>query len=536
MSVGVVGGANPSGAGGASVSLTAPGSAGGAAGVRNSVVSTVGPSVSYAASEVVSVGRRRRSSTGSGVSWARPVAAAPQRAPRRSSSTADYTEDFVEEEVEEESAVGSRRSGRIGGAGGGKSGLSRDMDDDKDDIPEEMEEIEESIPEEPSAPGGGSGSSGDGYSEDFELESVGPSRTASFVHNRSSMLGSHSRSQIIPALAAAASGRSLLRRSSIRVSNLAPISGSDGGSTLDDDEGASPGNRALNRVSSIIKSSSGFKRTASISITMADDPLAPNQMARILPFNALSSGGGAATGSSGGAAATAGGAGGSSGKQLSAGGAPRTGAAAAAAAAQHAHALGVGAGAAGHHPTQHPPGPMYGLGGGGFGLGSTPLFTAQSTLQRFGSVLASGAYPGLDPGTVRSIRSDLVKTAAAVSGQIGYEDIVAEAGAADEYRAQLARVRARLAAARASIPSVVPLQDKVVLLRPAATVTAQSTRAAAASGTSGGVAGTSGHGGMTASRIIGVMTPAAGSYRYTTLEDTQRFIEVTRPYSVVGIK
>eukprot|EP00198_Chlamydomonas_reinhardtii_P011604 XP_001700941.1 predicted protein [Chlamydomonas reinhardtii] len=68
-------------------------------------------------------------------------------------------------------------------------------------------------------------------------------------------------------------------------------------------------------------------------------------------------------------------------------------------------------------PPGIPPGPVYGMGGGGFGVGSGPLFTAQSTLQRFHQVLGSGAYPGLDPMSVRAIRHDLVKTAAVVSGQ-----------------------------------------------------------------------------------------------------------------------
>lgn len=48
-------------------------------------------------------------------------------------------------------------------------------------------------------------------------------------------------------------------------------------------------------------------------------------------------------------------------------------------------------------------------------LSSAPRL--QSTLQRFGAVLSSGTFPGLDAATVRTIRSDLVKTAAAVSSE-----------------------------------------------------------------------------------------------------------------------
>lgn len=124
------------------------------------------------------------------------------------------------------------------------------------------------------------------------------------------------------------------------------------------------------------------------------------------------------------------------------------------------------------------------------------------------------------------------------TGQIGYEDIVAEAGAADEYRAQLARIRAQLAAARATMPSVLPSQEKVVLLRPTTTRTSGNGIEAAAVGA--GLAGAkqqqglqSGLGGGT--RILTVSTPAPGSYRYTTLEDTLRLIDATRPYAIVGV-
>ncbi|GFR45551.1 hypothetical protein Agub_g6945 [Astrephomene gubernaculifera] len=707
----------------------------------------------------------------------------------RSASSLDYTADFCEEEEEEEQHHEYR--GAAAAARREASGVIDEVDEEEeqeeeveeDDIPEEEIEVEESIPEEEpaggSGGGGGRGGSSDSadysYSEDFEVESVAaPSRTASFMR-RSSMAGSFSRGKLNTALSGTSfSGRSFMRRSSIRVPHLTPISASsEGGSREEEEEGGTPAaGRSLNRLGSIIKSSSGFKRTASISITMADDPLAPNQMARILPtaYN-TTSGGGAPPG----AAAAAGSGTSPTGRALSSGGAaggsvsrrrnsaseaaaaaaatstataaastapggqqqaqqqqepgsgathgspapppagayppgyyypyppyppypapypygltpppygmpypppppppmqptaaatpanvasvlqylpppipvpssmyfyppqahppvaapsagaegPSSAAAATPAAAAAAHAAlhgGAFATAAGPYPHPHhhvtfadgtaphsssgaaasmpggkgpnptgaaaaaatpsfPPsagpgawsapaavpghasaglahGPPHvppavggygggmgvplppgyaglslGLGGGGFGLGSTPLFSAQSTLQRFGSVLSSGAFPGLDPATVRSIRSDLVKTAAAVSGQIGYEDIVAEAGAADEYRAQLARVRARLAAARASLPSVVPSQDKVVLLRTTAVSVQSAVAVAAAGGQQAQVAGVSSStaGG---SRILGVSTPAPGSYRYTTLEDTRRLIEATRPYSVVGV-
>ncbi|KAG2491173.1 hypothetical protein HYH03_010385 [Edaphochlamys debaryana] len=242
-----------------------------------------------------------------------------------------------------------------------------------------------------------------------------------------------------------------------------------------------------------------------------------------------------------------------------------------------------------------PYGPAYGLRGGGFGLGGPSMIPATSTFSRLGSTLAWGAYPGLDPMSVRTIRRDLVNTAAAISGSIGYEDIVAEAGAADEYRAQLARVRARLASARAGMPSVLPSQDREVYLsrpirRPAgpgsgpgaaagtpspllAAAAAEVTAAAAAAelraaaagvGSQGGAGRLSstgagagaglglGLGGKLGSTgaglglrsaapppkisIVGYGSTAPGSYRYTTLEDTRRLIESTRPYTAVPVR
>lgn len=183
------------------------------------------------------------------------------------------------------------------------------------------------------------------------------------------------------------------------------------------------------------------------------------------------------------------------------------------------------------------------------------------------------------------------------AGQIGYEDIVAEAGAADEYRAQLARVRARLAAARASLPRVVPSQERVVVVSTASAAAVPtdsnplSTPTALAANSSGldargpvtgsvglglglgsgnvglglGAGGVAGKlsllgaaGGGLASRlasgggvgaglglelgllgaggggrVVGVLPSAGGTYGYTTLEDTKRLIAASRPYVVV---
>lgn len=44
------------------------------------------------------------------------------------------------------------------------------------------------------------------------------------------------------------------------------------------------------------------------------------------------------------------------------------------------------------------------------------LSKPQSTFARFGEALGGGAFPGLDPSVLRTIRKDLVTTAAAVSG------------------------------------------------------------------------------------------------------------------------
>ncbi len=132
----------------------------------------------------------------------------------------------------------------------------------------------------------------------------------------------------------------------------------------------------------------------------------------------------------------------------------------------------------------------------------------------------------------------------ALAGQVSYEDIVAEQGASDEYRAQLARVRARLAAARAAIPSVIPSQEKVVLVR---TVGIRGPGAGTAATSAGGAdAATWEQGpqhqqqpeaqpGATGTRIMAVTTAASGTYRYTTLEDTRRLIDATRPYDTVGV-
>lgn len=45
-----------------------------------------------------------------------------------------------------------------------------------------------------------------------------------------------------------------------------------------------------------------------------------------------------------------------------------------------------------------------------------PAAFPQSTFARFGEALGGGAFPGLDPSVLRTIRKDLVTTAAAVSG------------------------------------------------------------------------------------------------------------------------
>ncbi|GIL46125.1 hypothetical protein Vafri_3173 [Volvox africanus] len=717
--------------------------------------------------------RRKRSSSpvlGASTSYPRSAGSTRRSGSDGGGSEGEYTDDF--EDVEEESGV-------------------TDPDSVEMDTPAEMEDTaattaglgeveeldeaaagvveDESIPEEEvgSGSGDGSGDSSGHYSEDFETESVpnqshphSRSRTASFPH-RSSLVGSSSKGKLNPAMSANSfSGRSLLRRGSVVLPTLAPVVGSEPASREDEEDGSPPqGSRMLSRVGSIIKSSSGFKRTASISITMADDPLLPNQMARILPktFSANASGS-AATGGLGaqasnrqlsvdgagrgqhasvhhGAAATealpeatiASAATSAAGDQLlqqqqqpqyampplstfasyypyqhipygspygppsapyppyppppvavtqaanvasvlqylppsiphaypsypsppqpttaptstfgsvpgphmgtsrstagplAFGGLLRPANAMATSLSQHQHqhlqyphdhqlhhklhshisnqhnvkfadvvapgdgirlndgttapptattqllgardpgangGFGPHASVAGvvshsfqsqqreqqHVPKQQQPYvsssstlpggiPTAGsfLAYGGHGVGSSSLFNAQNTLERFGTMLSSGSFPGLDSATVRTIRTDLVKAAAAVSGQVGYEDIVVEAGAIEEYRVQLARVKARLAAARAKMPSVIPIQEKVVLLKTAAgagapgamvspehqkTTTAQPPQSTLGS-----------------SRIMAVSTTAPGSYRYTTLEDTRRLIDATLPHRAVG--
>ncbi|GIL96897.1 hypothetical protein Vretimale_2627 [Volvox reticuliferus] len=699
--------------------------------------------------------RRKRSSSptlGGPNSYARSAASTRRSGSDGSGSDGEYSTDF--EDVEEESGVTG---------GGSVEDTVAELEDTAATTTGlgEVEELveaaaavvdDESIPEEEVGDGSGSSDrdSSGRYSEDFETESAptqshphSHSRTASL--HRSSLVGSSNRGKLNPALSANSfSGRSLLRRGSVVLPTLAPIVGSEGASREDEEDGSpSQGSRMLSRVGSIIKSSSGFKRTASISITMADDPLLPNQMARILPksFSTNASGSAATGGLSAqpsnrqllvdgagrgqhpslhhGAVATealsegtiasattaaAGdqllqqppeyampppspyapfypyppipygspyglpyppyppypappvaptpaanvasvlqylppsiphvyppypsplqpttaptstfgsapgshiGPGRATGAPPPTGGPFRPASAMATSLSQHQHQhlqhphghnlhvkfadglapgdgtrsndgttaaptappqlLGArdpnGIGGFGPHVSvagvaqhssqphqqeqQHVPkrqqpyvssspggipttGPF--LGYGGYGAGGSSLFSAQNTLQRFGAVLSSGSFPGLDPATVRTIQTDLVKTAAAVSGQLGYEDIVVEAGAIDEYRAQLARVKARLAAARAMMPSVIPIQEKVVLLKTAAPAGApgamvppeqqKTTTAQPPQSTLG------------SSRIMAVSTTAPGSYRYTTLEDTRRLIDATRPHRALGV-